>query len=351
VANAILLSTAIVGFLSIQLGCGSDNPTGSQGAEGGSVRVSTSPELRAPWVLTGPDAFRRQGVGDLLLEDMWPGNYTITWGDVPGYISPSTESGSVLSGQVREFVGVYVEQPLGVIAVDVDPDVVAVEWLISGPDDFTGVGSAVLEDVIPGHYEMTWPSLPLYDTPPPEEASVSGGDTTTFRAEYTLTVPDNPDAVASLFKEIQELRSLPAYESLLGTHYLFIPQNDVSAYAAATELSITSKIFNGVAGSNGFVVSGISVVAMEPQGVWEDTPANDPNFGGFSASLYRTYEIQVDYSIAGQNLVLRVQGPIIFYVHPEGGANAYSLLGVQDLTFGAKSAENATWTSVKEIYR
>lgn len=153
----------------------------------------------------------------------------------------------------------------------------------------------------------------------------------------TFEPAESPDEVMEKFIEIFEARNLEFYERLLSLDYQFVAQDDAGSYNIDTELAIYGKMFNEIAGSNGFVISDISVVQMEPQGIWEDTPANDPNFGGFPESQYRTYEVQIDFNISGQNLILRVQGPVIYYVRAEqeNDQQVFKLLGMQDLTFGS----------------
>ncbi len=147
---------------------------------------------------------------------------------------------------------------------------------------------------------------------------------------------ESPDQVMEKFVEIYGDKNLDFYRRLLSTNYLFIPQDDAGSYNFDTEIDIVDKMFNEIAGSNGFVISDIDVVQMDPQGVWTETPANDPNFGGLSGSQYRTYIVQIDFNISGQNLVLRVQGPVIYYVRAEQEEDqqVFKLLGMVDATYG-----------------
>ena len=55
----------------------------------GTIRVNAAPDsLEAPWTLTGPDGFVREGKGDEVLADLPPGSYVITWGAAPGWTTP-----------------------------------------------------------------------------------------------------------------------------------------------------------------------------------------------------------------------------------------------------------------------
>jgi hypothetical protein len=52
---------------------------------GGTVMINPDPDnISAPWTLTGPNSYSQSGVGDQTLTSLAPGDYTLTWGDVPG---------------------------------------------------------------------------------------------------------------------------------------------------------------------------------------------------------------------------------------------------------------------------
>lgn len=57
----------------------------------GSARIELDPNpdsLDAPWSITGPDGFSNSGNGDANLTQLIPGDYTVSWGSVAGWISP-----------------------------------------------------------------------------------------------------------------------------------------------------------------------------------------------------------------------------------------------------------------------
>jgi len=145
---------------------------------------------------------------------------------------------------------------------------------------------------------------------------------------------ESPDEVMAKFREIYQAKNLDFYRRLLSEDYRFIPQNDGPVYNLDNELSVHEKMFNEIAGEGGVIISDISVVQLLPQGIWEDTPENEPDFGG--GSQKRTYIVQIDFSLQGQSLILRVEGPVIYYVRAEqaDGQTVYRLLGMRDATFG-----------------
>jgi hypothetical protein len=47
--------------------------------------------------------------------------------------------------------------------------------------------------------------------------------------------------------------------------------------------------------------------------------------------------VDIKFSIQGQNLILRVQGPVLYYVLDEGadGESDFRILGMVDATYGS----------------
>lgn len=82
----------------------------SGSAATGSVVVNPSPDsLSAPWTLTGPNSYSRTGNGDATLTNLNVGDYTVTWGDVTGWLKPAPASvtKAVTNGGTTTFTGVY----------------------------------------------------------------------------------------------------------------------------------------------------------------------------------------------------------------------------------------------------
>ncbi len=67
-----------------------DSDCDEEPEETGTIIIGPNPDhLNAPWVLTGPQP--DSGNGDETLTDMPVGEYTLTWGAVSGYITPSQQ--------------------------------------------------------------------------------------------------------------------------------------------------------------------------------------------------------------------------------------------------------------------
>jgi len=100
--------------------CGTDSGPGSAAGSVGTVVIDAEPAaLQPPWTLTGPHDVTRTGAGDQSIGDLPPGTYTITWGDVDGWIAPPAETRTVAAGATVICVGAYVaEGGLAPIVVD-----------------------------------------------------------------------------------------------------------------------------------------------------------------------------------------------------------------------------------------
>lgn len=163
------------------------------------------------------------------------------------------------------------------------------------------------------------------------------------------TAATHGEAMA-IFRELYAARNLDCYRKLLSNDFLFVDQ-DGGFDDYDDEIRIVDQMFNGLEGDNQIIISDISIDRLEPQGVWSLTPANDPHFAGFPESWYRAYLIDLKFFISGQNLILRVQGPVLFYVLDEGDtSNDVRLLGIVDATFGKKATENHSWSSVRGLF-
>lgn len=75
----------------------------------GTVSVSSN-IAEASWTITGPSAISGSGVS-ASYSSKPTGSYTITWGSVPGYTTPNSETFTLSSGGTISFSGVYVTPP------------------------------------------------------------------------------------------------------------------------------------------------------------------------------------------------------------------------------------------------
>jgi formylglycine-generating enzyme required for sulfatase activity len=104
----------------ITIGCGDDDP-GPEPTQVGTITINAEPDsINASWQLTGPNAFTKSAAGDALLADMTAGSYTLTWGAVVGWTTPSPEAvtQSLEADGTLTFTGVYIEDvPVGFVSI------------------------------------------------------------------------------------------------------------------------------------------------------------------------------------------------------------------------------------------
>lgn len=143
------------------------------------------------------------------------------------------------------------------------------------------------------------------------------------------------DEALVVFRDVYTSRELDCYRKLLSEDYLFV-KKDGTVDNFDTEMIIADRMFNGIAGQNNYIIADITIDILDPRDVWLPTPENDPDFGGFPGSQFRTYDVFMQFVISGEDLTLVVQGVVIFYVMDEGtdGNPDFKILGQRDLTNG-----------------
>jgi hypothetical protein len=144
----------------------------------GTIEIDPNPNsLSAPWSLSGPAGFMTNGEGDAVLAGRQVGEYTLTWGDTPGYITPTPNPWVFTLGadQTTSRTGLYVEDPIGTgppagtIVISTFPQREDFPWSLSGPGGFnrSGTGDATYADVDLGLYTVTWGDRSGWITPSP----------------------------------------------------------------------------------------------------------------------------------------------------------------------------------------
>ena len=79
----------------------------------GTIEIDPNPDsLNAPWTLTGPNAFSHSFNGDAVEGYLDPGEYTVTWGDVTGWDTPSPSTQTLAAGESITFTGTYQLTPV-----------------------------------------------------------------------------------------------------------------------------------------------------------------------------------------------------------------------------------------------
>jgi formylglycine-generating enzyme required for sulfatase activity len=81
----------------------------------GTITINPEPNsISAPWQLTGPNAFSQSGTGYTTLIDRAAGSYTLTWGAVAGWTTPSPAAvtQTLVVGGAVAFSGRYANDPV-----------------------------------------------------------------------------------------------------------------------------------------------------------------------------------------------------------------------------------------------
>ena len=132
---------------------------------------------------------------------MQPGNYTINWGPITGYVTPASETKYLVSGAIG-FTGNYSQSPLGTITISPFPDSLNAPWSIDGPNGYSLIsqGDQILTDREHGDYILTWGMIDNWNLPIPaqETKTLPPGSSMNFSGTYTLPNPNiNSDHIVN----------------------------------------------------------------------------------------------------------------------------------------------------------
>jgi hypothetical protein len=169
-------------------GC-DDDPAASTSTTGTLIIDGSPMAVSFDWTLTHPDDSVTRGSGDKTLQDMAPGPYTIAWGDVAGWTTPSNESRTLVAGRTEIFAGLYLEivtTATGTIIIDPSPDVLDAPWLLSGPQSVTGNGDRTLTEMTIGFYTITWDDVQGWIKPFPRGKALEADSTLIFGGIYAM---------------------------------------------------------------------------------------------------------------------------------------------------------------------
>lgn len=75
----------------------------------GAVIMNPEPDIiSAPWSLAGPCNYSSSGNGDQTLASLDPGDYTVTWGAISGWTTPSNSTQTLTAGNTLTLSGTYI---------------------------------------------------------------------------------------------------------------------------------------------------------------------------------------------------------------------------------------------------
>jgi len=165
----VALPLSVMMIVALLVGCSDDgsSPTPPP-AEGGTVIVTMLPAgFEAQWLLGGPETYTASGLRDTVITGRGAGVYTMIWGDVPGYFTPTARALTLADDDTVTFTGSYVLDPTaaGTVTIDVTPDALQPSWVLKvlgggGIHDAAGEGDAVIRDLPPGPLTVDWQPIP-----------------------------------------------------------------------------------------------------------------------------------------------------------------------------------------------
>jgi formylglycine-generating enzyme required for sulfatase activity len=164
-----------------------DDPVAPQ--LGGEITIDPRPTgIAAPWQLDGPDDYRRDGTGALVLSNLAPGVYSLTWGDLAGWASPDpvTVDLNLFSGGTLRFVGVYAR--FSTVTIEPWPSGLDAPWELTlpGGEVQIGRGYTLLTAMPEGDYTVSWLDQPGWLPPDPavETQTLESTSAVLLRGEY-----------------------------------------------------------------------------------------------------------------------------------------------------------------------
>ncbi len=368
---------AVIFFVFLVLiGCGcndEENPCTPEIPATATIFVDSSPDsLNVPWTLSGPAEFLSAGTGDLTINGLALGTYTIEWGDVPDWEKPNPHvlSLTLAEGETRTFAGSYSEVriPTGTIQIESAPEDLDVSWLLAGPNgtNFSGENDSTLTEMAIGEYSVTWESASGWEAPDVLSQVLLDGETVTFSGEYSIILPPNTTTgiLMANFVEIYERMLHEDYDSFLHPDYLYILSDETVADWEHSEfpfsepyfdkdaaLNIHGNIFSGSDGMNRFgdlvsPIQSINVLLLDQLASWTQVDESHQYFGGQDA-YYNRYRVVIQFQTA--EVRFDVNQDMDFYIKIVDGI--LYLLGQEGLPLWATATESITFDDVLALYR
>lgn len=195
----LVIGLTLLSLVFLLSACSDDEGTVSvETSSTGIVNINPSPEdLNATWTMTGPDGIQETGSGTAQFVDMPLGDYSITWTPVLGWFTPDDLVRTLQLGGAYVYLnGRYGFMGVGSIDLDLQSEAGVGSWNIDGVEDldFEGSDDAILEDLVPGEYALTWTTVEGMISPADSNMMVVRDEIATYAGRYG----DYPAEVAGM---------------------------------------------------------------------------------------------------------------------------------------------------------
>jgi len=173
--------------------------------------------------------------------------------------------------------------------------------------------------------------------------------------------PDTANKLMENFERAYGEMHITEYEKILHDDFEFIFIANLDIWNRLDDITSTTNMFAGNPGEDelGNFRQGVQSIAVHTlirQTPWEAVPGDDPDFPDSEEALF---QVQIVFTLNGGENTITVDSDQQFYVTSEevdeGDGTMrtrYFLVGQRDLESSApKGNEDATWGSVKSLYR
>ncbi len=158
--------------------------TGTYNLSVGTITVTTN-NSAATFNITGPATYTGNGTS-WSQADAPIGIYTITYGSIPSYDTPASDTQTLVSKGTIAFTGTF---NLSVGTITVTTNNSAATFNITGPANYTGSGTSWSQADAPiGTYTITYDPISGYDTPQSDTQTLVSKGTIAFSGTYNLSV-------------------------------------------------------------------------------------------------------------------------------------------------------------------
>jgi subtilisin family serine protease len=223
---------------------------------GGTITIH--PSINAPWTLTRESGYNHPGTGNETIHDLTPGDYTITWGDVPDWTKPSPASETLIAGGTITFSGTYIQQ-VGSLAVTISPPgavTAGAQWRRVGTTTWFNSDSTETSTPV-GSYTVEFKTVEGWATPSSVCVTISNGVTATASGTYiqqfgSLTVTISPPGAVTAGAQWRRVGTTVWFDSgftetaiPVGSHT--VEFKTVAGWTAPSSVGVT--ISNGATGT------------------------------------------------------------------------------------------------------